>query len=196
MRVIPDDLPEGIDLPQISPVTAAGIGVAIAGNVLISLALNCQKLAHRRLEREREVAAQAPRPLLPTHGSTHAVDQLTQHDPIPSTPIPALAVLETEPLLEHAGDALQGQEPRSPVRRWGFFRRNQYRHHAKEADRSHLASTHALMPVDIVPVRTNNSGTHASDGKQESQDASESDYLKSKLWYDSCRLQSLYSDLR
>lgn len=31
-----------------------GIIVAISGNMLISLALNCQKLAHRRLERERE----------------------------------------------------------------------------------------------------------------------------------------------
>ena len=31
-----------------------GIIVAISGNVIISLALNCQKLAHRRLERERE----------------------------------------------------------------------------------------------------------------------------------------------
>lgn len=31
-----------------------GIVVAISGNVVISLALNCQKLAHRRLERERE----------------------------------------------------------------------------------------------------------------------------------------------
>ncbi|KAL5487821.1 hypothetical protein ACEPAI_5929 [Sanghuangporus weigelae] len=30
-----------------------GIIVAISGNVLISLALNCQKLAHKRLERER-----------------------------------------------------------------------------------------------------------------------------------------------
>ena len=33
-----------------------GIVVAISGNVLISLALNCQKLAHRRLERERREA--------------------------------------------------------------------------------------------------------------------------------------------
>lgn len=32
-----------------------GIIVAISGNILISLALNCQKLAHKRLERERRV---------------------------------------------------------------------------------------------------------------------------------------------
>ncbi|KAF7800110.1 hypothetical protein EIP86_011355 [Pleurotus ostreatoroseus] len=41
-------------LPSLSRAEVAGISVAIAGNVLISLALNCQKLAHRRLERERE----------------------------------------------------------------------------------------------------------------------------------------------
>ncbi|KAH9938496.1 magnesium transporter NIPA-domain-containing protein [Fomitopsis serialis] len=40
-------------LPQISRGTFAGIVVAISGNVVISLALNCQKLAHKRLEEER-----------------------------------------------------------------------------------------------------------------------------------------------
>ncbi|RPD66686.1 DUF803-domain-containing protein [Lentinus tigrinus ALCF2SS1-6] len=180
---IPDDLPDGIDLPQISTATAAGISVAIAGNILISLALNCQKLAHRRLEHEREAAAQAPRPLLPTHGSTHVVDQSSEDGTIPSTPIPAVAVLETQPLLEHAEVASHGPELRTPARRWGFFRKNRYGQHAKEADRSHLASTHALMPVDIVPVRTNSSESHASHRKQESQDGSEGDYLKSKLWW-------------
>ena len=43
-------------LPKLDRATVAGISVAIAGNILISLALNCQKLAHRRLEVEREHA--------------------------------------------------------------------------------------------------------------------------------------------
>ncbi|KIJ70251.1 hypothetical protein HYDPIDRAFT_77939 [Hydnomerulius pinastri MD-312] len=43
-----------IDLPHLTLQTVIGISVAIAGNVLISLALNLQKLAHSRLERERE----------------------------------------------------------------------------------------------------------------------------------------------
>ncbi|KAI0033804.1 magnesium transporter NIPA-domain-containing protein [Vararia minispora EC-137] len=38
--------------PYVNTATAVGISVAIAGNVLISLALNLQKLAHRRLELE------------------------------------------------------------------------------------------------------------------------------------------------
>ncbi|KAG1715953.1 hypothetical protein ID866_1242 [Astraeus odoratus] len=42
-----------IRLPHLTLQTLIGITVAIAGNVLISLALNTQKLAHLRLDRER-----------------------------------------------------------------------------------------------------------------------------------------------
>lgn len=40
----------------VSSASFIGIIVAISGNVLISLALNCQKLAHHRLEEERQGA--------------------------------------------------------------------------------------------------------------------------------------------
>ena len=46
--------PDFSKLPNLNRATVAGISVAICGNVLIFLALNCQKLAHRRLELERE----------------------------------------------------------------------------------------------------------------------------------------------
>ena len=185
---IEDSLPDGIDLPKISSATAAGIGVAIAGNVLISLALNCQKLAHRRLEREREAAAQAPQPLLPTHSDGRAQDGSQHGDPTPATPIPAIAVVETAPLLEHAHGA--EAVPRRPGRRWLFFRRPTARLHAKEADRAHLASTHALMPVDVVTVRTDGSSPRSKKPERQDVDSEESNYLKSKLWYVK---QSLYS---
>ncbi|ETW84543.1 hypothetical protein HETIRDRAFT_458251 [Heterobasidion irregulare TC 32-1] len=63
-RLSPPTMPpsiQGIDVewPELSRATAAGIAVAVAGNVLISLALNLQKLAHRRLERERAARAGA-----------------------------------------------------------------------------------------------------------------------------------------
>lgn len=48
----PDDI--GIVLPHLTLQAVIGITVSIAGNVLISLALNLQKLAHLRLERERQ----------------------------------------------------------------------------------------------------------------------------------------------
>ncbi|KAI0068905.1 DUF803-domain-containing protein [Artomyces pyxidatus] len=44
---------DGIELPHVSRGTVVGITVAIAGNVLISLALNLQKMAHARLDAER-----------------------------------------------------------------------------------------------------------------------------------------------
>ena len=44
----------GIALPHLTLQTAIGITVAISGNVLVSLALNLQKLAHIRLDRGRQ----------------------------------------------------------------------------------------------------------------------------------------------
>jgi len=44
----------GIALPHLTLQTVIGISVAIAGNVLISLALNLQKLAHLRLAHGRQ----------------------------------------------------------------------------------------------------------------------------------------------
>lgn len=45
--------PGDINWPTFDSATAASIAVAVLGNVLISLALNLQKLAHRRLELQR-----------------------------------------------------------------------------------------------------------------------------------------------
>lgn len=39
--------------PHFTTRTLVGIAVAISGNILISLALNLQKLAHKRVEREK-----------------------------------------------------------------------------------------------------------------------------------------------
>lgn len=50
---VPMDDP-GIALPHLTLQTVTGISVAIAGNVLISLALNLQKLAHLRLAHGRQ----------------------------------------------------------------------------------------------------------------------------------------------
>ncbi|KDQ64695.1 hypothetical protein JAAARDRAFT_52643 [Jaapia argillacea MUCL 33604] len=46
-------------LPHVTMSTFIGITVAISGNILISLALNLQKLAHRRLEAEKVELAKA-----------------------------------------------------------------------------------------------------------------------------------------
>jgi len=43
-----------IALPEVENRTLIGITVAISGNILISLALNLQKLAHKRVRLENE----------------------------------------------------------------------------------------------------------------------------------------------
>ena len=53
MSWVPVDDP-GIVLPHLTLQTVIGISVAVAGNLLISLALNLQKLAHLRLDRGRQ----------------------------------------------------------------------------------------------------------------------------------------------
>lgn len=178
-----DDLPGGIDLPRISTATAAGIGVAIAGNVLISLALNCQKLAHRRLQREREALANAPQPLKPTNSNVHIVDSPEYQFAAPSqAPLRPVAVLETEPLLPQPNRA--ETDTTRPGRRWFFFRRKSFHNRARNADRTHLASTHALMPVEVTQVPSQ-CATRRGSGEQKPkvQNAAESDYLRSKLWF-------------
>lgn len=57
-----------ISWPHFDSTTAAGLAIAILGNVLISLALNLQKLAHRRRERER-----SPTP-------SHSLDDVSEGD--------------------------------------------------------------------------------------------------------------------
>ncbi len=178
-----DDLPGGIDLPSISTSTAAGIGAAIAGNILISLALNCQKLAHRRLQREREASANAPQPLKPTSSNGRIVDGPAANPKSSSrAPLRTVAVLETEPLLPQPNRA--ETDSTRPGRRWFFFRRKSFPTHARNADRTHLASTHALMPVEVSQAPFQHSTRHGSgEQKSEPQIATESDYLRSKLWF-------------
>lgn len=50
------------DLPQLSTRTFIGIVVAVSGNVLISLALSLQKLAHKRLQESKQDLNQEERP--------------------------------------------------------------------------------------------------------------------------------------
>ena len=54
------------DLPQMTTRTLIGILVAVTGNILISLALNLQKLAHKRVENRKRVFNQKQRRKLKT----------------------------------------------------------------------------------------------------------------------------------
>ncbi|CDO74283.1 hypothetical protein BN946_scf184663.g4 [Trametes cinnabarina] len=183
------DIAERVDLPRITTSAAVGIGIAITGNVLISLALNCQKLAHKRLESEREAAAKELCRRKPQRSTSAPVGRVSEEPERPvshaaySSPIPAIAVLESDPLLQTANGAQPDVPTRSPprdVRRWLFS----HTRPAEDADRSHLASTHALMPVDILPVPSEDADHQRSFAQKEDvENGSEGDYLKSKLWW-------------
>lgn len=210
-----DDL---FNLPKLDRATVAGISVAIAGNILISLALNCQKLAHRRLELEREHARDSldrkPTPDRPINGSNalgiteeEDIEYSTDDDPSSSpddtendtatiTPSNS-AALETEPLLGHTGYSTPTYGPGEPVipiatkPPW-YTRLSPWRRRAgqmvREAEHAHLGSAHSLVPVDIVTIRPKSSQREDSGGSSESN-GNESDYLRSKLW---CAYVSVY----
>lgn len=226
-------LPQHVDqiqFPNITRATLAGITVAIAGNVLISLALNCQKLAHRRLEceREAECALEADKHRTPKRsidrdvfrdaeddGGTNTTtpvelrpsahrpqehDDSARPDSIDSV-IPGVAFLETQPLLPPSSSTLSstygsnasdvttigrgsGQRKRGMLPRFWHKRSPDV---ARGTDHAHASATHAMLPVDVVPVyRTSKKDGRASpSGPKENviHNGNEADYLKSKLWY-------------
>lgn len=87
----------GIGLPHLTLQTVIGITVAIAGNVLISLALNLQKLAHIRLEKAQK-QARMEREL---HVSSDALRSISPHDQRPSgDPFTSSLGSETQPLIQ------------------------------------------------------------------------------------------------
>ncbi|KAG1753876.1 magnesium transporter NIPA-domain-containing protein [Suillus paluster] len=87
----------GIDLPHLTLQTVIGITVAVAGNVVISLALNLQKLAHLRLAKERK-QARMEREL---HVSGDALRSRLPHDQRPSDdPATCSHESETQPLIQ------------------------------------------------------------------------------------------------
>ncbi|KIP09201.1 hypothetical protein PHLGIDRAFT_103209 [Phlebiopsis gigantea 11061_1 CR5-6] len=200
-------------LPKLDRATAAGISVAIAGNILISLALNCQKLAHRRLELEREHARelldQKPDDRRPLHGpdalgitEEEDINETTNDDqrwssevPYPdgtASATPGAVLLETEPLLDRNGRPASAYDTSGlphisskPSLAW-YARlspwRKRARRIAREADFAHLQSAHSLVPVDIVRARPKSPRRESSESSVISN-GTESDYLKSKLWW-------------
>ena len=170
-------------LPQFSPATIAGISAAITGNILISLALNCQKLAHRRLERDRQLRmtqlngkATEPRHINGVNGSGEQDGALDDELTPTGLPLRNVSPLheqdepsESDPLL-----------PRSPsestsTRRAPRFRRLLPWSRRRDPDEH---SDHSLLPVDVVVVES----PRDSRIKRNKADGNESDYLKSKLW--------------
>ncbi|KAA1466270.1 DUF803-domain-containing protein [Dentipellis sp. KUC8613] len=188
--------PRGIDdieFPDIEPATVAGISVAIAGNILISLALNLQKLAHRRLEHERvsnnaaELPSDAASLELGTERPLHIAD--LEPNPwdsfgnntepnTPQTEPPSRA--ETAPLISFSTPSNPSTPPHRTPRTPPIPRA--YGATVSEVD----------IPVSDIPVR--GKGKKAQRNTINEDDAHDSGnglggageetvYLKSKLWW-------------
>lgn len=184
-------------LPNLSRATVAGISVAISGNILISLALNCQKLAHRRLQHEHELRRERSHGADGTSGqnskaSAEAVQTVVEDDEDNElTPtngrrpeqsnihrdeeLAGSSAMETEPLLPHGGDTetTLNRKP-SFVPPW-----------ARRAEHGHPATTHTVMAVDIIAAKPTSGldGSGPQKGGVKNDGTNEGDYLKSKLWW-------------
>ncbi len=178
-------------LPQFSPATIAGISVAITGNILISLALNCQKLAHRRLERDRELRRtqgngkhdhQRQNGLNGRDIAQLSVEEEEEDGELTPTGLPLRLVSppqeydepsEDQPLLPRSQS-----EASTPTNRAPLFRRLlPWSRRRDPGQHSH----HSFIPVDVVVVEPSGATTR-DNSKANKDDGNESDYLKSKLW--------------
>ncbi|KAF7313675.1 DUF803 domain membrane protein [Mycena chlorophos] len=155
----------GDKLPELTTGTVIGISVAITGNVLISLALNLQKLSHIRREAERVRLRQRAHDASPSSGASSNNSQ--QDGPVP-------AVLAVQHNIGYG--SANGTKPRQPlVSRLFRFKRSQ--------DASERTT---LLPVDVIAEEDAPRSQQSSPTDDEEEDdfeGGESAYLKSKLWW-------------
>jgi hypothetical protein len=170
------------DLPTLTTQTVIGIAVAISGNILISLALNLQKLAHKRLDAERNTPGPAPPPRS-FIGRRQSVNEQDADSDTIITETPSLrgpdTPPETQPLLpvnhspNHYTTPQRNGDPPKPQATSFLSRifRPKHQNQKKGAP---------ILHIDVMPEVTalEHSGIN-SDAKDEYESA----YLKSKLWY-------------
>jgi hypothetical protein len=175
------------ELPRLTTQTVIGIAVAISGNVLISLALNLQKLAHKRVDVLKNRYSNANgqmRPLLPTRRSQSTGPSLNEHDgdsdtvaEHPTPPHQRSPLLESQPLLPVDRPInYTSRGPEFESRNSEFFMRIfQSKQHSR---RNKRLSVH-IIPEDET---LRESDSQKSD-EDEDDRSNETAYLKSKLWY-------------
>ncbi|KAI6047329.1 magnesium transporter NIPA-domain-containing protein [Pisolithus marmoratus] len=196
--------PPSIHIPDITLETLVGIGVAITGNVLISLALNIQKLAHLRLGRARKETkghgdGESGRSLPSIHygRSTHVT--VTAPGPGESREVQEHLPLETQPLIQprssslppparygsyHNGPSTEGDDTRSGNKpsfssRFTSLRLNLGSSSGSLQNNSPTLGSTAISVGAFLHRKPQVKG--ASSGQ--SDDDNESDYLRSKLWW-------------
>jgi magnesium transporter len=186
-----------IGWPTINTSTIFGISAAIAGNVLISLALNTQKLAHKRVETAKKLRERG----LQTSGSGHAhvngnrtrpnrasveLDEEERIEDPTNDVFVATAVgppgkpfaSETEPLLGGPNSPRYnaGSRPHPPHRERRTSLREGNLSPVDVANETNVFSELTMTRYPKFSGKRRGSALGGDNGK-------ESDYLKSKLWY-------------
>lgn len=184
---------EDIEFPSMSRATVVGITFAIAGNVLISFALNLQKLAHARLEAARADRSHGQEVIEP-EGDTSTGDESVGSEVQPKLNLPpeverearvwhgssseaSLPLgprLETDPLISLPPTASMEIPPMAPT--YGALFPNTYEGHIR-----------GVSPLRRYPKAAKQPGVGDSseflNGQTYHGSNNETDYLKSKLWY-------------
>lgn len=194
------DVPLGdgseIQLPELDKHTVIGVSVAIAGNILISLALNLQKLAHRRrdlavvkeegqkLQQDRADATRLPNPPM------ERVRELSYEDREEGWPdavegeldtirTPRLEALqpESEPLLPRV--STHGSTGRITTKKraslFRLFLPAKLSRPVRQPPATPTTPRRQTRPPSLSRTSSTTSSSVVSNGN-------ETDYLKSKLW--------------
>ena len=187
MRTIPGI--EDVGFPSVSRAAAIGITFAIAGNVLISFALNLQKLAHARLE-----AARHGQEAMGSEGDTSTGDEAVGGEVQPELSLPpdverearvwhgnsseaGLLLgprLETDPLMALPPTASMDIPPIAPT--YGALFPSTYEDHIRGVSPLRRHPKTAKQPGEGDASESLNGQTYHGPNN-------ETDYLKSKLWY-------------
>lgn len=186
-------------LPDLNTPTVIGISVAIAGNVIISFALNLQKLAHNRTEKQREKEAEEQANRQSNGRAPPSLDE-SQEDSLRRSQSslsaqtePAEAVSESQPLLAIVPQdrPMYGSSSSEPdIRRQSSNKRG-FISRLFGGRRLRRTPEPTVLPVDVVTADMLTADGHANghDKKKPSDNGSlvengnESHYLKSKLWF-------------
>ncbi|KAF5370101.1 hypothetical protein D9758_001204 [Tetrapyrgos nigripes] len=189
-------------LPELTTATVIGITVAVAGNILISLALNIQKLAHKRLDAEKAARNPAGNNTLAqskSNGNTRlssmeedneddegsdSIIPMNHSEPSTSSTNPS----ETQPLLlfpQSQPSNEYGSAPQKP--------KDSFLSRISPFQKKNKILKASAMPVDVVggesilqrfPDNHKPSPTPTSSGaSSQIEDGNESEYLQSKLWW-------------
>lgn len=172
-----------------------GITVAITGNVLISLALNLQKLAHKRVEAEKVERRQST-PASTNGTPQNAISEAEEYsepengnEPLENVPLAPAAVLRVVNYGSTGGpgSSTNVSEHEMSVPPKKTLLANLFRSKRRREANGIASERTSLIPVDVITAGQVN-GLQRPKRKPEDEpegpdDWNESDYLKSKLWY-------------